>query len=121
VGSRALLFLVLSACVDPMTPSATSTPAWTARNVARYGETVTGQAPPETSFARDLTVAGGRARWRECSAPDACTGIERERPAEELLSYAPVGEIEHDGGVATVYRLELAPRPRYIVPMKPPR
>jgi hypothetical protein len=109
-----LLFVVLSAaCVD-----VTPTPAWEARNVAGYVKTATG-LPPDESLAWHLEVVGDIASWRECSAVDVCTTVERRRPASDLLSFSPVGHATVEGEQVDVVRLSLSPRPAYVVPTRP--
>lgn len=118
IGSTLVL---LAGCVDPLTSNARSTPAWTVENVKAFGETATGD-PPDRAIAWDLRVAGGLARWRECTAVNACTETERERPADELLAVERVGRtsINDRGDEVDVVRLSLAPRRRYVIPVKTP-
>lgn len=106
-------------CVDPMTTNAKNTPEWTAKNVRGYGETALGPAP-DVAYGWDLRVAAGVARWRECTSPEACTEIERECPAADLLSFTRAGRIASDGGDVEVMKLSLTPRKKYVVPTKPP-
>ena len=44
------LAFVVSACVDPLTSRATSTPEWDVENVRAYADTASGLAP-ETTLA----------------------------------------------------------------------
>jgi hypothetical protein len=113
-----LCFASAAACwVDPVTTQATNMPEWYANNVKGYAETAAG-LPPETTLASDFRVAGEVARWRECTAIDACGRLERERPAAEVLAVEHVGHaIVGDAGEVEVVRLSLAPRPKYTVPV----
>jgi hypothetical protein len=113
------LAVACSACVDPLTTKPVSSPAWELRNVEAYGETAVG-LPPETTLAWNLVVAGDTARWRECSAIDACGQTERTRPTSELLGVERVATTSVDGREIDVLRLSLAPRPTYVVPYKRP-
>jgi hypothetical protein len=105
-------------CVDPLTSHPVATPVWEVRNVIAYGETAAGPSP-DIALGWDLRVAGGVARWRECTAPDACSDIARERPADQLIAFERVGRrADRDGRELDVVRLSLAPRPTYVVPMR---
>ena len=121
VTSRAFPFLAaaLVACAtDPLTPNPVVSPLWEAKNIAGYGETAMG-APPDQAFGWDLRVAGGVARWRECTEIDACSAVERERPASELLAFERVGKTsDADGHDVDVLKLSLAPEPKYVVPVR---
>ncbi len=110
--------LAFVGCVDhhkgadaPLTPE----PAFYANNVKNYGETAAG-LPPETVYAWDLKVAGDIARYYECTAADACTKVERTRPAKEVLGVQKAGKAEVEGEVVTVMKLSVEPKPTYIVP-----
>jgi hypothetical protein len=112
-----VLALVISACVDPMTTHATSTPAWEVTNAKGYVETAAG-LPPDTVLAWDLRIAGGVARWRECTTVDVCSEVERDRPAAEVLAVDHVGQAAvGDAGAVEVVKLSLSPRPKYTVPV----
>ena len=116
---RAALFAVVSVAAcgsDPIITQSVPTPNWYVHNVKGYADTVEG-LPPDTTLAWDFSIAGDVARWRECTAIDACGATERERPAGEVLAVEHVGQATAgDGGPVDVVRLSLAPRPRYTVP-----
>jgi hypothetical protein len=98
-----------------------SEPEFYASNVKAYGETAAG-LPPEVAYAWDLRIAGDVARFYECTAVDACTKVERTRPASEVLGIQKAGKAEVEGEVVTVMKLSLTARPTYIVPnWKPTR
>jgi hypothetical protein len=59
-------------------------------------------------FGWDLSVAGDAARWRECTAVDACGQAERSRPANDLLAVDRVGQAGVDGREVDVLKLSLA-------------
>jgi hypothetical protein len=108
--------LVAVGCVDPLTHGATNAPEWDVKNIKGYAETVAG-LPPETLLAWDLRVEGGVARWRDCTAIEACRDVEHERPASELLAVEYVGHAGvGDGGEIDVLKLSFPPRPKYVVP-----
>jgi hypothetical protein len=74
---------VTLACVDPLTNDTTTAPEWHVKNIQGYARTATGEPPDITygwSFSTDSTVA----RWFECSRPDTCGKIERERPRRRV-------------------------------------
>lgn len=85
------------------------------KNVKDYAETVAG-LPPEVVLGWDLLVVDDVARWRECTAVDACGQIERSRPAKDLLAVARVAHTSVEGRQVDVLKLSLAPRPTYVVP-----
>jgi hypothetical protein len=93
------------------------TPEWTAKNVEGYVETAAG-LPPEEQLGWDLVALGELVRWRECSAPDACSTALRTRPTRDLVALDSIGHAEVDGRQVDVVRLSLAARPRYIVPTR---
>lgn len=126
--ATALLALASSAsagavtgCVDAGTTHAVPEPVFYARNVKGYAETA-GGLPPDTVLAWDLSVVGDVARWRECDRADACTMVERKRPAKDLVGVERVGETTVEGKRGEVVKLSLAARPAYVVPnFKPTR
>ena len=109
--------LGLAACVDQHknAPAPVPEPVFYAKNVKAYGDTVAG-LPPDVVYAWDLRVAGDVARFYECTAIDACSKVERTRPASEILGMQKVGKAEVEGEIVTVMKLSLEPRPTYIVP-----
>jgi hypothetical protein len=109
--------LACSACVDPLTTKPVSGPAWELKNIEAYGETAVG-LPPDTTLAWDLVLSGDTARWRECTATDACGPVERSRPTSELLAVERVATTTVADREVEVLRLSLAPRPTYVVPYK---
>ncbi len=115
----ALSALATSACVDSGAPHPVQwAPVWTTKNVEGYVETAIG-LPPEQQLGWDLVVAGELVRWRECSAPDACTTLERMRPTRDLVALDTVGHAEINGREVDVVRLSLTARPHYVVPLRP--
>lgn len=117
--SCALFALLLAAaCVDPLTTHPVATPLWELNNIAGYGQTVAG-SPPDVALGWDLRVEGGVARWRECTALDACGDTRRERPSGELLAFERVGRTaDADGREMDILKLSLAPKPAYVVPLR---
>lgn len=107
--------LAASACVDPLTTKPVSTPQWTASNVEAYAETAMG-LPPDQVLAHDLVIVGDAARWRECTAVDACSRIERTRPAKDLVAVEHVAKTSVDGEEVEILKLSLVARPTYVVP-----
>jgi hypothetical protein len=83
VGAIMIVSSVI-ACVDPLTTHASPSPVWEAKNAKAYGETVAG-LPPDKAYGWDLSVAGGRARWRECQGPTECSEFESDRPEDVIL------------------------------------
>lgn len=121
-GRRSALAVAvgLTGCVtDPLTAKPVPTAQWTAENVRGYGETVVGR-PLELGYGWDLRVVAGVARFRECTSAAACTDVERERPASDLVSIEPVGRLPFDAGGAEVLRMRWTPGRRYVVPATPP-
>jgi hypothetical protein len=115
----ALVALVaVVACVDPLTTRPVSSPEFATKNIAGYAETAMGP-PPDVAYAWDLDFVGDVARWRECSTADACTNVERSRPASDLLAVAPAGRAHvGDGPEVDVVKLSLAPGRKYVVPTR---
>jgi hypothetical protein len=111
----AFLALAAAACVDPLTTKPVNTPEWDTKNIEAYGETAAG-LPPEKLLGWDLSVVGDVAHWRECTAEDACTTVERTRPTKELLAVEHVGRLTIDGAEVDVLRLSLAAPQKYVVP-----
>jgi len=106
---------LLVGCRDPLTTQPTDSVTWTANNVQGYVETAKGD--PDSAYAWGLVVEGGIARWRECTSASRCTGIERTRPASEVLATEHVGRAPApDGTEVDVLRLSLTPRRKYVVP-----
>lgn len=116
--SLVLVLLAASGCVDSGGRQPVQfAPAWAAKNVEGYVETAAG-LPPEDQLGWDLVIAAEHVHWRECSAPDTCTTVERTRPTQDLVALASVGHAEVDGHQVDVVRLSLAARPRYVVPSR---
>jgi len=111
-----VLFLAISsACADhASTPIAD--PVFYAKNTKAYGETVTGQNPPEVVYGWDLNIEGDTAKWKECSSKEECTTVVRTRPKTELLGVEKQPPIEVNGQQAEVVKLSFTPRPSYVVP-----
>lgn len=75
--------------------------------------------PPDVALGWDLRVAAGVARWRECESIDLCGETERERPADQLIAFERVGHASAaDGREIEVVKLSLAPRAKYVVPVR---
>ena len=110
-----LMALVLVGCADAQTTKRANTPEWDMKNVKDYAETVAG-LPPEKVLGWDLLVVDDVARWRECTAVDACGQVERSRPTKDLLAVARVAHTSVEGRQVDVLELSLAPRPTYVVP-----
>jgi hypothetical protein len=111
-----VIAVIATACVDPLTTQAMNTPEWDVKNVKGYAETVAG-LPPEVVLARDLCIAGGVARWRQCTAIDVCDESEHERPAKDVLAIERVGGLADEDGGGELVKLSLAPRAKYVVPI----
>ena len=110
--------VAMGGCYDPLTKQPVNTVEWDARNVRGYIETI--EAVPDEALVWDLRIAGGIARWRECTSVSQCSGIEHEGPAAEILATARVGHAATAGGaIVEVLRLSLVPRRKYIVPTTP--
>ena len=106
---------VMSACNDPLTPRATSSPTWEVKNAANYAETAAG-LPPDEVFGWHLVVVGDTATWRECTAIDRCSKIERSRLSKDLVAVAQVAKASVEGEAVEVLKLSLTARPTYVVP-----
>jgi hypothetical protein len=98
-GMRGVIGLLLLGALAACHPS----------TVQDYADTVAG-LPPEVRLAWHLEVVGDVARWRECTAPDACGQLERSRPADEVLRVERAGHVLVDGQEVDVLRLSLAAR-----------
>jgi hypothetical protein len=114
------LVAVLIGCVDPLTANQTNGPQWEVQNVNAYAKTVAGTPARDIVYGWGLLLEGDTARWYECSAVDACGGIERRRPKGDLLAMETVGHATVDGGVVDVVKLTLAPGRTYVVPYTNP-
>jgi len=106
-----------AACVDPLTAQPAPSPLWEVKNVAGYAETAAG-LPPDQVLAWDLRVEAGVARWRDCASLEECSDVERSRPAADLIAVERVGKRATDGGDVDVVKLSLAPKPKYVVPVR---
>ena len=116
----AVLLLAVAGCVDPLTAGATNTPEWELKNARGYAETAT-RSEPDVAFGWSLAIEGDAAHWFECSAPDTCGEIRRERPRGELLAVEKVGQATvGDAGVVEVMKLSLTPGRKYVVPYDKP-
>jgi hypothetical protein len=90
---------------------------WDAQNVKAYAETARGDADPDIGYGWGFGLHGDVARWRECVRPAECAGVERERPAKEVLAIEHVGQgVLSDGTKVDVVKLSLTPRRKYVVP-----
>ena len=112
---------MVAGCYDALTPEPKNSVRYDVENVKSYAETATGSTDPDIAYGWGFGLHGEVARWRECVRPAECAGIERERPAKEVLAIEHVGQgVLSDGTAVDVVKLSLTPRHTYVVPPTSP-
>jgi len=111
MAAGALLF---AGCYDPLTAEPANAVTWNVNNTRGYIETAKGE--PDSTLGWGFVVEGGVARWNECTSASQCTGIERTRPARDVLAIDHVGRALAPDGEVEVVRLSLTPQRKYVVP-----